>query len=53
MHRDLKPENLVVGLNNKANVVYLLDFGLSKRYKDPKTGIHNPLTNNRSLTGTA
>ncbi len=38
IHRDMKPDNFLMGLKNKAGVVYLIDFGLSKRYRDPKTG---------------
>jgi len=33
--------------------VYLIDFGLSKRYKDTKTGEHIPYRDGKSLTGTA
>jgi len=40
IHRDIKPENFVMGLHKKAHVLYMIDFGLSKRYKDPKTGKH-------------
>jgi hypothetical protein len=34
-------------------VVYVIDFGLAKRYRDPKTGEHIPYKDNKSLTGTA
>ena len=33
--------------------VYLIDFGLAKRYRDPKSGIHIPYKENKNLTGTA
>lgn len=46
LHRDLKPENFLL----KNNVVYLIDFGLSMRYK--KNGIHIPFSNGHSLVGT-
>jgi serine/threonine protein kinase len=53
LHRDIKPENFVVGLNEKSNLVYIIDFGLSRRYKDKNTGQHIPYRENRHLVGTA
>ena len=31
----------------------MIDLGLAKRYKEPKTGKHIAAKNNKSLTGTA
>lgn len=31
----------------------MVDFGLSKRYSDPRSGLHIKYQNQRSLTGTA
>lgn len=42
IHRDLKPENFVVGIHKHAGVIHLLDFGLSKRYRNPVTKVHIP-----------
>ena len=44
IHRDIKPNNYVVGLSGTVNEdkIYLLDFGLSKPYKDLKRGILFP-----------
>lgn len=55
LHRDIKPDNFLMGLQSKkaAHIVYVIDFGLSKRYRDPKTGEHIPYRDNKELTGTA
>ena len=55
IHRDIKPENFVISLNKnlKNNSIYLIDFGLSKRFRNPKTGEHIPYKDNKLLTGTA
>lgn len=53
IHRDIKPENFLMGLNKKSHVVYLIDFGLSKKYRDSKTHQHIPYKENKNLTGTA
>jgi len=52
LHRDIKPENFVIGLNDKSNLVHIIDFGLSKRYKDKNSGQHIPYRENRHLVGT-
>ena len=53
IHRDVKPDNFVMGLNNDQNKLFLIDFGLAKRYRDPKTLQHCELVKGKSLTGTA
>ena len=53
IHRDGKPDNYLIGHGKKQNIIYVIDFGLTKRYRDPKTGEHIPYKDNKSLTGTA
>lgn len=53
LHRDIKPENFLMGLGKRAETLYIIDFGLSKRYRDQKTHQHIPYKEGRSLTGTA
>jgi len=53
IHRDIKPDNFLVGLGPKASTIYAIDFGLTKRFKDAKTGQHIQYKNNKNLTGTA
>lgn len=42
-----------MGLGKEANVVYVIDFGLAKKYRDHKTHVHIPYRENKNLTGTA
>ncbi|TVU32561.1 hypothetical protein EJB05_24294 [Eragrostis curvula] len=53
LHRDIKPDNFLMGLGRKANQVYIIDFGLAKRYRDAHTNRHIPYRENKNLTGTA
>ena len=53
IHRDIKPDNFVMGLNEMNAVLYLLDFGLAKKYRSSKTLIQYPYVKKKKLTGTA
>lgn len=53
IHRDIKPDNFLMGLGKRANQVHIIDFGLAKKYRDPKSHIHIPYRENKNLTGTA
>ncbi|KAH8585067.1 casein kinase I [Cryptosporidium sp. chipmunk genotype I] len=53
IHRDIKPDNFLIGRGKKLNVVYIIDFGLAKKYRDPKSQAHIPYREGKNLTGTA
>jgi serine/threonine protein kinase len=53
VHRDIKPDNFVMGLDDLSQYVYLLDFGLAKKYRSSSTLVHYPMVNKKKLTGTA
>jgi casein kinase 1 len=40
-------------LGKKKHLLYIIDFGLAKRYTDPKSAKHIPYRDGKSLTGTA
>ena len=53
IHRDLKPDNFLIGIKKEQYLVYAIDFGLAKRFRDPMTGMHIVYRDHKSLTGTA
>ncbi|TYJ24934.1 hypothetical protein E1A91_A07G013400v1 [Gossypium mustelinum] len=53
LHRDIKPDNFLMGLGRRANQVYIIDYGLAKKYRDSSTHQHIPYRENKNLTGTA
>ena len=52
IHRDLKPENIMLDLQTKS-IVYLIDFGMAKKYRSGKTKKHVKFSIPYRLTGTA
>ena len=52
LHRDIKPDNFVMGINSSSQYVYLLDFGLAKKYRSSKTLRQIPLINRNRVVGT-
>ena len=53
LHRDIKPDNFLMGMGDNSSQVYMIDFGLAKRYHDTTTKRHIRFVANKSLTGTA
>ncbi|KAF8799930.1 kinase-like protein [Phlegmacium glaucopus] len=53
IHRDLKPSNIIMGVGKHTNTVYIIDFGLSKAFRNPNTYLHIPYNGAQGLVGTA
>ena len=53
IHRDIKPDNFVMGVHAKNAMLYILDFGLAKKYRSSTTLEQYPMVNKKKLTGTA
>lgn len=53
LHRDIKPDNFVMGLENTAHVLHVIDLGLAKLYRNRTTRAHAPWKDGKALTGNA
>jgi casein kinase 1 len=55
IYRDIKPDNFLIGRpgSKNANLIHVVDFGMAKQYRDPKTKAHIAYRERKSLSGTA
>ena len=53
IHRDIKPDNFLMGLRSRRHMVYVIDFGLAKLFRNPTDQKHISYQEGKSLTGTA
>ncbi|KAK0419247.1 hypothetical protein QR680_014037 [Steinernema hermaphroditum] len=53
IHRDIKPDNFLMGIGRHCNKLFLIDFGLAKKFRDSRTRAHIAYREDKNLTGTA
>lgn len=52
VHGDIKPANFLMGTGDHKSQVYIINFSLTKKYRDPKTHLHITCRTGCSLIGT-
>ncbi|CAG9333436.1 unnamed protein product [Blepharisma stoltei] len=51
IHRDIKPDNFLTGIRTNANQIFMIDFGMCKKFR--KGGSHIPYREGKKFIGTA
>lgn len=51
IHRHIKPDNFLIGSRSNSSQIFMIDFGIAKRYKS--THRHIPYKENKKFIGTA
>ena len=51
IHRDVKPDNFLIGYPD-SNIIYIIDFGLAKKFMSSRTGKHAKFSINKKWSGT-
>lgn len=51
LHRDIKPRNFMIGRAEKRNIIYLVDMGAAKRFRD-NSGGHSQNQDDEQFIGT-
>ena len=49
IHRDVKPANINIGIGKRNKFLYLIDFGLCKKYRSSRTNKHYPFEQGKHL----
>ena len=53
IHRDVKPSNINIGIEKRSKFLYLIDFGLCKKYRSSSTYKHYQFEQGKNLVGNA
>ncbi|KAG8933604.1 casein kinase I [Tulasnella sp. 418] len=55
LYRNIKLDHFLIGLpgSKNAQTIHVIDFGMAKLWRDPKTNLHIPYREGKELSGTA
>ena len=53
IHRDMKPDNFLMGIGRQCNKLFLIDYGLARKFRDNRTRQHIAYREGKNLTGTS